>query len=239
MARFLLLKVVALALLAAVHAMAGGEVDLVGWSTSSKRDACAVAPQSKQSLVFVFDDFAAAHLAKAFGAYRETLADKCPECTLPITKRFFKTRSNACHTSFKGDLTGTVDGTDIKAVVAAAKTGAGRHVIDMHAKLNELNSMQDAVIHEALETAMIASNGELDVQFTGKASSDELSSANARTLQSVVPLTIRMAPDTFIGLTFLVLSHLLLIFFLCCCMDGIAIQTKYAKQYPLRGKELN
>lgn len=238
----LLLQVVLVAVLAAAQAwaaVAAGEMEIVGWSSvKDVTGLCAALPSTKQSLVFVFDDFSVAEFSKATGAYCENLEGKCPATTLSMVKKFVMAQPASCQ-SLRSDVTNSmVDGSDIKAIIAAARSGNGVHVIEMHMKLSDISAMQDAVIFEALEEARGASNGDLAVHFAGK-TSGELSSRDSRTLQAVVPLTIRMAPDTFIGLMFLVLGHLLLIFFLCCCMDGISAQTKYAKQYPLRGKELS
>jgi len=207
-------------------------LESITWS--SKHSSC---DRAKKTLVFVFDDFSVAEFSKTVGAYHEVADGKCPGCGLTLVKSIAQKQPYTCIGSLATLPVVDVDGSDVKAVVEAARTATGKSVIRMNVPVSQVASMQDAVMYEAIQEAQKAADGDVIFTLTGA----NKAIAAWRTLQTstTTTLLVRMAPDTFIGLVLLISGGALLIFTMCCCMDSIESQTKYAKSYPLKGKELN
>ena len=210
--------------------------DWEGVSFSAKHKTC---QGERKRLTFVFDEMSFGDLARATGAFEETPGKRSERCTLTDTRNALLKLENVCTGSALVLPEVRIDGSNVKEVIEAARQPEGSHAIVIKGQLKDVSALQDTIILEAIREAEKASNGDVTISFAGKRPVASQLISERRDLQTSTQLLVRMAPDTFIGLVLLVSTHLLLIFFLCCCMDGIMVQNKYAKQYPLRGKELN
>lgn len=211
--------------------------DILGFSRN--KNGCSISNNQQQSLVFVFDDFSFAGFSKKAGAYEEE--QPCKACSFSLLKDWVEEKNSVgCEFIQEKIPEPMFTSTNFENIMAAVKSGNGIHVINMQKNIADVNDFDDALIVQAVKQA--ENHGEVSVFFTGpsKASPRTLSSSfDNREVAASSTVLILMNPEVFFGLLFLASTGILLIFVMCCCMDAIEPQSKFAKSYPLRGKEQN
>ncbi|KAH9261900.1 hypothetical protein BASA81_000556 [Batrachochytrium salamandrivorans] len=168
-----------------------------------------------EALVFIFDDFSFSAFSKSVGAYRPVSSSLSSPAVVPFASLI---QSKFCQEELLSKSFPTT-------TIASAK--AGVQVIQFDKSLDQVTAQDVAQINSAISAA-----GKVPVYVTGKQS-------QRRQLAAVEFTPLRMMPELFFGLFLIIVCSLALVSFFCCCMDGIATQTKFAKAYPQKGKEQN
>lgn len=165
-----------------------------------------------EALVFIFDDFSFPAFSKSVGAYRPASASPLPLSTVPFGSLM---QSEFCQE---------------ESFSKALPTSTGVQVVTFAKPLDQITAQDVSQINSAIAAA--AGKGPVYVTSAGK-------QPQRRQLAAVEFTPLRMMPELFFGLFLIIVCSLALVSFFCCCMDGIATQTKFAKAYPQKGKEQN